>query len=224
VATYGRVVAITRQVLINDDLNAFTRIPRAFGVQASQLESDLVWAQILGNPTMNSDNTALFHANHNNLTSSGSHPVNVTEISAARLAMAKQTDLDGKTVLNIRPRYLIVPMAQQTVVEQFYATIFPATGSNAIPESMKQFSIISDPRLDSGIASQGVTGNAFSWYLAADPSTIDLIELAYLEGNRGVYTETRMGFDVDGMEVKVRLDVGAKVLDWHGLYKVISTA
>ena len=41
IATYGKVVAITRQTLINDDLSAFTRLPREFGVQASQLESDI---------------------------------------------------------------------------------------------------------------------------------------------------------------------------------------
>ena len=51
-STYGKVIGITRQVLINDDLDAFTRIPRSFGVAAANLESDLVWAQITQNPTM----------------------------------------------------------------------------------------------------------------------------------------------------------------------------
>ncbi len=41
-ATYGRIVAITRQVIINDDLGAFTRIPAGFVVDAATLESDTV--------------------------------------------------------------------------------------------------------------------------------------------------------------------------------------
>ena len=38
VKTYGRVVAITRQTLINDDLDAFTRIPAMYGNSIAQLE------------------------------------------------------------------------------------------------------------------------------------------------------------------------------------------
>ena len=48
---------------------------------------------------------------------------------------------------------------------------------------------------------------------------IDTIEYAFLEGQEGVFIETRMGFDVDGVEIKARLDFGAKAIDWRGLYK-----
>ena len=41
VATYGKIIGITRQTLINDDLDAFTRIPQLFGRAAANLESDL---------------------------------------------------------------------------------------------------------------------------------------------------------------------------------------
>jgi hypothetical protein len=33
------------------------------------------------------------------------------------------------------------------------------------------------------------------------------------------YIETRNGFDVDGVEIKCRLDFGAKAIDWRGLYR-----
>ena len=39
IETYGRVVAITRQVLINDDLDAFTRIPAMYGTAIATLPS-----------------------------------------------------------------------------------------------------------------------------------------------------------------------------------------
>ena len=38
-------------------------------------------------------------------------------------------------------------------------------------------------------------------------------------GGEGAYIETRNGFDVDGVEIKCRLDFGAKAIDWRGLYK-----
>jgi hypothetical protein len=54
--------------------------------------------------------------------------------------------------------------------------------------------------------------------LIADPATIDTIEYAYLEGEEGVFTEQRVGFEVDGIEVKGRLDFAAKAIDWRGMY------
>ena len=38
IETYGRVVGITRQVLINDDLDAFTRIPAMYGTAIATLD------------------------------------------------------------------------------------------------------------------------------------------------------------------------------------------
>ena len=217
ILTYGKIVGITRQVIVNDDLEAFTRLPRMFGVQAAQLESDLVWSQILGNPTMG-DGVTLFHANHKNLASPGA-AISATSVGAARAAMAKQTGLDGKTVLNVSPSYIIVPVALQTVVEQFLGQTYATKPDDAVPSSMKALVPIAEPRLDNGIPRSNIQGDAKAWYLAASPGLIDVVELAYLEGQRGVYTDTRVGFDIDGVEVKVRLDVGAKVIDWRGLYK-----
>ena len=47
IETFGKVIGITRQVLINDDLDAFTRVPALFGTSAATLESDV---DASGNP------------------------------------------------------------------------------------------------------------------------------------------------------------------------------
>ncbi|RBP90240.1 hypothetical protein DFO80_1097 [Rhodobacter sp. 140A] len=210
VKTYGRVVAITRQVLINDDLDAFTRIPAMYGNSIAQLESDVVWGIITANPAM-ADGTALFHANHKNLAGTGA-ALAVDAVGAARAAMALQTGLDKKTVLNIRPAFLIVPAALELKAEQLVAqNLVPAATSSVVPQSIRTLAPISEPRLDAA--------SATAWYLAASPNQIDTIEYAYLEGQQGAYIETRNGFDVDGVEIKCRLDFGAKAIDWRGLYK-----
>lgn len=221
IATFGEVVAITRRVIINDDMNAFGRIPQILGQQAAQLESDLVWYQILANPAMG-DGTALFHANHKNLPSAAAF--GVAALGSARALMAKQVDLDGKTVLNIRPQYLIVPVALETTAEQELKSVFYADASNKVAtQSMRSLEIIAEARLDNGIDNPSVgakvNGSATAWYLSASPSQVDTVEIAYLEGNRGIFSETRNGFDVDGIEVKARLEVGAKAMDWRGLLK-----
>lgn len=210
VKTYGRVVAITRQTLINDDLDAFTRIPAMYGNSIAQLESDVVWGIITANPAMADGNT-LFHTSHKNLAGTGA-ALDVSSVGAARAAMAKQTGLDKKTVLNVRPAFLIVPASLELKAEQLVAqNLVPAATSSVVPQSIRTLAPISEPRLDAA--------SETAWYLAASPNQIDTIEYAYLEGQQGAYIETRNGFDVDGVEIKCRLDFGAKAIDWRGLYK-----
>ena len=210
VETYGRVVAVTRQVLINDDLDAFTRIPAMYGTAIATLESDVVWGIILANAAM-SDSVALFHQTHGNLANPAT-ALSVTAIGAARAAMARQTGLDKKTILNVRPAYLIVPASLELAAEQLVAqNLVPAQTGNVVPSSIRTLTPISEPRLDAA--------SLTAWYLAANPAQIDTIEYAYLEGQQGAYIETRNGFDVDGVEIKCRLDFGAKAIDWRGLYR-----
>jgi hypothetical protein len=100
-----------------------------------------------------------------------------------------------------------------------------AQTSNTVPDILKSTTWVMEPRLETGVTLDGVTyaGSATAWYQVADPATVDTIEYAYLSGNEGVYTETRNGFDVDGVEFKCRIDFGAGVVDWRGLFKNAGT-
>ncbi len=208
-ATYGKVVAISRQVIINDDLGAFTRLPEMFGRAAADLESDTVWGIITGNPNMG-DGTTLFHANHGNLAGAGT-AISVASLGAGRAALRQQKGLNGRFI-NSQAKYLIVPSAIETTAEQFVTqTNIIYTKSSDYNPFANKLQVIAEPRLDAA--------SIISWYLASDPSQIDTIEYAYLEGNEGVYLESRTGFDVDGVELKARLDFAAKAIDWRGFYK-----
>lgn len=214
--TFGKIIAITRQAIVNDDLSAFDRIPRAFGVQAASLEADLCWSQILQNAPMG-DNVALFHSTHKNLLTAGA--IGETTVGEARLKMGLQTGLDKKTVLNLTPEFIIVPKALEVAALKFVTSITPAKTDDAIPREIRNLTVIAEPRLDLGIARYGIPGSPTNYYFATSPTFVDVIELAYLEGQEGIYTETRQGFEVDGLEIKARLDVAAKVIDWRGLSK-----
>ena len=211
IETFGKVIGITRQVIINDDLDAFTRVPSLFGTAAATLESDVVWSIFTANPAM-ADGAALFHASHKNLAASGA-ALDVAGLAKARTAMAQQRGLDGKTILNVRPAFLVVPTALELSAEQMLAqNIVPAKAADVVPSSIRSLAVIAEPRLDPA-------SGAVPWFLVASPAAIDTIEYAYLEGQEGVALETRMGFDVDGIEIRARLDFGAKAIDWRGLYK-----
>lgn len=208
-ATYGRVVSFTRQALVNDDMDAFSRVISLFGRSARDLEGDLVWEQITSNPTMG-DGVALFHSTHANLGTAGA--ISVTTIGEARKLMRKQKGLDGKQFINVMPKYLIVPAEKETLADQFISTaaFVAATNSEKNPFAGR-LQVVAEPRLDAN--------STTAWYVAADPGQIDIIEYGYLEGEEGPVVETRIGFDVDGLEMKCREDFAAKVIDHRGLVK-----
>jgi len=212
-STWGGIVPITRKIVLNDDLQALTRIPAGMGMAAATLESDTVWAVITANANM-ADGLPLFHATHKNLTPTNAlaAPANIT---LARKAMRKQTAPKG-TILNLIPKYLIIPAALEGIAVQITNPInLAATASSAdVPAFVRAMVPIVEPRLDA-VATYGDT----NWYTAADPSSIDTIEYCYLEGQQGVYIETRQGFEVDGVEIKARLDFAAAAIDFRGLQK-----
>lgn len=204
--TYGKVVAITRQVIVNDDLGAFTRVPALMARAAADLQSDMIWAIIGQNATMG-DNVALFHASHANLGTAAA--ISVDSIGEGRKLMRKQVGIGGR-LINVAPSFLLVPAALETKAQQLVASVASTQMGEVNPFS-GTLRVIAEPRLD------GYSSTA--WYLAATPGQIDTIEVAYLSGERGPQVASREGFDVDGLELKIRLDFAAKCLDHRGLMK-----
>ncbi len=207
--TFGKIISLTRQMMINDDLNAFTKIPNALGRSASRLEADKVYAILTGNPTM-ADTKTLFHADHNNLMTAAA--LSITSLGAARTAMRKQQGMQG-AILNIVPRFLIVPAALESEAEQLITSLVDPTKQNATPQHVwiRGLEIVVDARLDAN--------SDKSWYLASDFNQVDTIEIAYLQGQRGAFIDQEQNFDSDALKIKCRLDFQAAAIDWIGLIK-----
>ncbi len=209
--TYGRIFGISRQALVNDNLGAFSDIGRLFAASAAQFEAQFIVDLLTANnglgPVM-SDTKKLFDAAHGNLAASGG-AISDTTLSAARLALRSQKGLDGKTPLDIAAKFLVAPAALETTAEKYLASIYPAQASNVNPFAGR-LTLVVDPRLDAKSATR--------WYVAADPNLVPSIEYAYLSGQEGVQVETRSGFEVDGIQIRARLDFGAGALDFRGIY------
>jgi hypothetical protein len=206
---YGRIVTVSSEAIINDDLDAFTRLPRQMGAAAAQLESDLFFAQITGNPVMH-DGKALFHADHGNLAAAGA-ALSVDTIGAGRKAMRRQKGLDGEHFLDVRPRTLVVPTALETMAEQFVSQNLQAGSAGSINPFAGRLQAVAEPRLDDD--------SATAWYLFGDPNAIDTIEYSHLDGEEGPVIEREQGFHVDGVKTKVRHSFAARALDSRGVYK-----
>ena len=204
--TYGKKISVTRQLIINDDLDALSRIPSMIGRGMSLFESNQVWALITGNAAMSYDSKALFHADHSN---TGTGAIGVQAISDARKALRTQTDIAGNRV-NIRPRYLAVPTSLETAAQQFLAPIQPATTGD-VNIFTGSLSLIVEPRLDDDSEAK--------YYVMADPNQVDMIAHGYLAGEAGPQVDTVSERDPDGVCIYARLDFGTTLLNHRGFYK-----
>lgn len=206
-ATYGNIFAITRQAIINDDLNQLTDVPMKMGRAAKGTVGDLVYATLTGNSKL-SDGKALFHGDHSNLSSGA---ISVTSLDNARKLMRLQKE--GERSLNIRPAYMLVPVALETLASQTIksASVKGADINAGVNNPIQNFAeIISEPRLDDA--------DPAAWYLAAAKGS-DTIEVAYLNGVDTPYIDQQEGFTTDGIATKVRIDAGVAPLDYRGLVK-----
>lgn len=127
----GIEVALTEELLINDDLNGFLRLVRQFARAATVTESAIAALGITSNPLMG-DGVALFAAGHNNVQSGGGAAPGIATLAEGDNALRNQTDRDGARVG--RPAMLIIsPTTHRTVLEQIYSPQYsPTASTNAV--------------------------------------------------------------------------------------------
>ena len=214
-ATFGKLFAISRQAIINDDLGMFTRIPSSMGRAASRTVGNIAYGVITSNPLM-ADGLALFAGtaigtDHGNLNLGGVALPTITSVGLMRQGMARQTDSAANAVgLNIRPAFLIVPLSLEDQANVLISSEFDpsdATGNNRAPNPARNtLEVVSDARLDADSSTR--------WYESASQQ-FDTIEVAFLDGNQAPTLEQQAGWAIDGTEFKVRIDVAAAPMDFR---------
>ncbi|EFO3519016.1 TPA: hypothetical protein J5G86_004298 [Escherichia coli] len=209
-ATYGELFSITRQAIINDDLNMLTDVPMKLGRAAKSTIADLVYAILTSNPKISTDNVSLFDkAKHANVLEGAA--MDVASLDKARQLMRVQKE--GERHLNIRPAFVLVPTAMESVANQVIrsSSVKGADINAGIINPVKDFAtVIAEPRLDDN--------SQTTFYLAASKGS-DTIEVAYLNGVDTPYIDQMEGFSVDGVTTKVRIDAGVAPVDHRGLVK-----
>jgi HK97 family phage prohead protease len=222
--SYGKLFRITRHAIVNDDLGAFTAIPRLMGRAAAATVGDVVYDLLTSasgvGPTLNQDGVALFNsASHKNYDADAGS-ITVANVDVARQKMRLQTDPNTGKVLNIAPRILLVPAALETTATVLVASQndpYGRSGATGGAQSANPFAglleVVTEPRLD------GKTNGTTAWYLLADGNMHDTFEVAFLGGQQAPYLEQQDGWRSDGTEFKVRLDFGVSALDFRGMYR-----
>jgi hypothetical protein len=220
VGTFGFGLSFTRQMLINDDLDAFSRIAPDLGRRARVLEERTAYGILTANAAL-ADGGALF--NNTAVTTPGGHAnlgsgvITVENIGALRALMQAQQPLGTSTTnpdyLATEPRYMLVPSSKDFLAKQVVSSTVDPSKSNAAinPVNSLGLEVISSPYLQ---ANSGII-----WYLLADPNDIDTVEMAFLEGEESPVIEEEDEFDNDTRKMKVRHNLRAKAIDFRGMVR-----
>jgi HK97 family phage prohead protease len=205
--TFGNIISLTRQALVNDDMGAFSRLSTQLGRAAKlSVETD-VYAALLQNsglgPDM-ADGEPLFDASHANLGTGSA--LGVDELAADRVVMAIQMDSSSNDFLDLRPSILLVPIGLEGAAGVINDAEFDPADGTTPNQSRGMFrTIVGTPRL---------TGTRR--YLFADPADAAVLEVVFLDGQQEPFLESQAGWRIDGVEWKVRLDYGVGAIDTKG--------
>lgn len=209
--TYGKMFAVTRQDIINDDLGALTAVPRRLGRGAALKLNDVFWTKFL-------DNAAFFTAARGNYFEGAATALSIDSLTEAEKLFFNQTDPDGKP-LGAMPEILLVPPAQNVKASQFmnatevrdttastkYATNNPHAGKFQV-------------QMSAYLSNAAYSGySATAWYLLANPLDMPVIEVAFLNGVENPTVEqTDADFNTLGILFRGYHDFGVALQEYRG--------
>lgn len=215
--TYGKLFTLTRQMIINDDLNAFLKIPQNMGNKAARKIDQLFFERLLANPN------SLFSTGNKNYFSGTTSGLSKDSLSKGLQMFKNQVDSDGQPI-SIAPKFLLVPTELEgDAIELTQSpTLIMAGGTDAVRPSMNSISkynldVVGAPYLSSA-AYTGSSSKA--WYLFGDPGQVDTFEIGYLKGKRTPTVETgTVDFNTLGISYRVYFDLGVREQDHRGMVK-----
>ena len=206
--TYGKKFGFSRQTIINDDLGTVSRLITA-QVRSNQRFINQKCYEALTKNAKIYDGKNLFDASHHNLFT-GAEP-SIASFNEMIVAMSQQKDIDNKGVLNIKPRFVLAPVALGMAIRQILESTADPNGANSgVVNPMRgAFQLITDAQLD--------IANPEGYYAVADPNDVDTIEVTYLNGKRTPTLESRASWDTLGIEYRMFHDFGINIIDYRGM-------
>lgn len=215
--TYGKTFTLTRQMIYNDDLGEFLKIPTAMGTRAKRKIDQVFFTRLLANPTQG-DGNALFSAAHNNYKSGTTTALGVDSLEKAIAQFLDQTDSDGQPI-SVSPKFLLVPTCLFPLAQRLTMSALLVSGSTAAPAQnvISNYNLL--PVASPYLANSKYTGNSETgFYLFGDPSHVDTFEIGYFQGRRTPTVETgETNFNTLGMGFRVYFDFGVREQDHRGM-------
>jgi hypothetical protein len=210
--TYGKMLAITRQDIINDDMGALTQVPAMLGRMGALKLNKVFWTAFMDN--------ASFFTGTGKYIDGATTVLGFTGLDLAVQAFLAKTDgLTPASPLGLRPSLLLVPPALETIAKQLFTSteIRDTTASTKFPTA-NTFAGQYEPVCSQYLSDATITGySSTAWYLLADPRAMATIEVAFLNGVETPTVETAdADFNTLGIQMRAYHDFGAKKQDARG--------
>ncbi|NCD13691.1 MAG: hypothetical protein EOL92_00475 [Bacteroidia bacterium] len=205
ISTRGRIIRLTREMIINDDLGGFNRIATAFGYAARRWENSVVYGLLTANGNM-SDGNALFSSAHNNTLTAAA--LSADALGTARAKMRRQTGMKGEK-LDVLAAYILTGPELETTAEILLR-------SPALPTATMSAGVYNPWAGKLTPVSDPLITDTNAWYLFANPAMYPVLEVAWLMGEEQPYIEEEAIFAADSIGILVRHDFGAGVVDHVG--------
>jgi hypothetical protein len=209
--TFARRIRVTRPMLVNDDLGAFTDFAAAIGRRVAEFENATAY-QLLnsGNgdgPTLTTGNATVFGtgAGRANKAGAGS-ALDLPNLAVGRAAIMRQKTLDGLPISIGSTMRLLVGPSQELAARQLTISVAANQIGNA-----NVFAGFVQPLVEPLIG-------ANRWYLFSDPLSAPVYVYGYLNGAEGPQVTTGPVQGADGIEVSVIFDFGVGAIDWRGAW------
>ena len=211
----GGIITINRRMIINDDVRAIQRIISRLPRAARRTVAKKVWSPFLTNALYKGDNKAIFHVDHGNL---GSAAYAIAAAEAAKTAMFKQTEPGSGEQLGLRPATVAFPSDLRSLVtnvNNFNPQAVAVENGNSMYGFFQAAGMIECPFMT----------DTNDWLFFADPNEVEIVELAFLNGQQEptmlVADNPANGQMFVGGRIQYRInhDFNAEVVDYRGAYK-----
>jgi hypothetical protein len=207
--TFGKIIQVTRQDVINDDLGFIQDTAGSYGRMAMRGVSDCVWGVVLAN------GGSFFASGNGNLLTGNTSPLSLASLAAAVTAMRTQRDKDGND-LDIVPTVLAVPPELETTARAILESVqIMAAAGDPMGNALKGIATLEvEPRM-SNTTKFGANASALRWHLFASPAACPVIA-AFLDGKQTPTVEFfGLSAEVDtlGVSWRVYMDYGAALGD-----------
>ena len=212
--TYGGLVSFSRQMIINDDLNAFQDSLGALGTTARLTQNRKTCVCLLANPVL-SDGVNIFHASRGNLLTGAGSALGDDSLASAVKAFRLMTDSSGNQ-LGIEPKILLVPPSLENLAHQLCFSIsLPGQNNANVLNFFQKLGI--EPVVEPLLENSSIPGySSTAWYLLPEPK-VSPVRYFTLDGSLAPHLGQQEKFASDGIEYKVRIDFGAAAIGYRGV-------
>uniref|UniRef100_UPI003564C4A4 phage major capsid protein n=1 Tax=Cohaesibacter celericrescens TaxID=2067669 RepID=UPI003564C4A4 len=205
--TYGLEFAMSEEMIINDDLGAFTDFERTMAERAARFENKLFWTAVF--TAKMADGKVMFHADHKNKATTGAAPSSDT-LGKGITAIRTQENKDGESI-GVSPAYIVSGSALSDTIERLLLPVNLVDNSTTVvTPTQRSIKPVYEPMFDS-LAAKG-------WSLFADPAVMAAMAFGWLDGQEGPQSFSNQSWSADGVKIRVKDHFAAAPLDAKGAY------